>query len=60
MFLDFMTFQISVLFNFWSILILIFWGGAPLRALKKNVRKGTPMIPYNTQFLLKNLFCYQK
>ena len=30
MFLDLLTFQYSVLDNFWSILILIFfWGGRP-------------------------------
>ena len=60
-----MTIQISVLDNFWSILIFIFLGGAPLRASLKNVKnlriwKVTPVTSYNTQFLLKNLFVLSK
>ena len=35
MFLNFMTIQISVLDNFWSILTLIFLGGAPLEPPEK-------------------------
>ena len=60
MFLDFMTIQISVLDKFWSILILIFFGGATQRAPQKifknlKIWKVTQVTPYNTQFLLKNL-----
>ena len=32
MFLNFTTIQITALDNFWSILILFFGGGAPIRA----------------------------
>ena len=71
MFLNFMTIQISVLDNFWSILISIFFGGTPLRTPWKKFKnlkiwKVIPVTPYNTQFLLMNLFvlsrigCLQK
>ena len=64
MFLNLMTIQISVLENFWSILILIF-GGAPLGAPRKKFKnlkiwKVTPVTSYNIQFLLKNLFVLSK
>ena len=36
--LNLMTFQIKVYGNFWSIFIIIFWGGPPLRALEKKFK----------------------
>ena len=54
MFFNFMTFQFSFLDNFWLISILIFfWEGDPLRAPRKKCK--TPMIPFSTKLLLKNI-----
>ena len=56
MFLNFMTFQFSVLDNFWSILILIFLGGNPKKFENVRIWKVTPVTTYDTQFISKNLF----
>ena len=66
-----MTIQISFLDSFWSILISIFLGGCPPISPRKKIEEpknmeSDPSDPYNTQFLLKNLFvlsrigCLQK
>ena len=62
MYLNFMTFQISVLDNFYSILIQIFFGGWPPKSPRKKFKnlkiwKVTHVTPYNTQFVLKKSFC---
>ena len=60
-----MTFQFRVLDNYWSILILMFLGRAPLRPpIKKfknlKIWKVTPVTTYNSIFLVKNLFVQSK